>query len=155
MAKRATAAVLLFSLLVWAEIAIAPMLTMHLVHMRPGHEMAADMPGHVAERPTQQPAEMNHSCCPQAHKETSKNTVGFAAGVPPCSDPHSCCFRQGPQSVPTPAREPAGNDQLAKELASRALPQTNLASEAPGLGISDGATALSPPSEVFGMILRV
>ena len=155
MAKRATAAVLLLSVLIWAEMALAPMLAMHAGHMRPGHEMAADMPAEHAAHHTQSAEEMNHACCPRVHKKTSDDTLEFAAGVPPCADPHSCCFQQGPQSVPTLAREPAGNDQLANELVLKALAQTNPATEAPGLGISDAAMALSPPSEVFGMSLRV
>ena len=155
MTRKVTAAGLLVCVMVWAEMALAPMLAMHAGHMRPGHEMAADMAAEHAAHHAQPVEEMNHPCCPRAHKEKSDNALEFAAGAPPCSDPHSCCFRQGPQSVPTSAREPAGNDQLANALVPRALPQTDLAMEAPGLGMSDGAMALSPPFEVFGMTLRV
>ena len=155
MAKRATAGVLLISFLIWAEMALAPMLAMHAGHMRAGHEMAADMPAEHAAHHAQPTEEMNHACCPRAHKETSDSTLEFAAGAPLCADPHSCCFRQGPQSVPVPVREPAGNDKLAKHPlpASLALtiPENDRTSREP----SDGFLALGPPAEVFGMTLRV
>ena len=146
---------MLVSVLIWAEMALAPMLVMHAGHMRAGHEMAADMHAGQAAHHTQSAEEMNHACCPRAHQQASDSRLEFAVGAPPCADPHSCCFRQGPQSVPAPAREPAGNDQLANEQAPRALPQTNPATDASGLGIFNFAKALGPPSEVFAMTLRV
>jgi len=153
MAKRATAAVLLVSVLAWAEMALAPMLAMHAAHIRPGHEMATDMPAeHAGHHP--QHGETNHACCPQAHKTISENTGEFAASAPGCTDPHSCCFRQGPQSVPAPAREPAGNDQLAKELISAVLAYGTSVSGAKR-EFCDSTLPLRPPAEVFGMTLRV
>lgn len=155
MAKRATAAVLLFSVLVWAEMALAPMLAMHAGHMRASHEMAADMPAEHSAHHTQPQEEMNHPCCPPAHKQTSANTLEFTAGAPPCGDPHSCCFRQGPQSVPAPARQRAGYDELAKDLipASQAVPIP--ANEWAKQGSWDSVPSVSPRAEVFGMTLRV
>jgi hypothetical protein len=153
MTKKATAAVLLVSVLIWAEMALAPMLVMHAGHMRAGHEMAADMP--VEHAAHHAPAEeMNHPCCPRVHKQTSDSTLEFAAGAPLCADPHSCCFRQGPQSVPAPAREPAGNDQFAKHLLP-ASPLTIPVNDGADREPSDCLLAPTPPSEVFGMTLRV
>jgi len=155
MAKKATAAVLLLSVLMWAEMALAPMLAMHAGHMRAGHKMAADMPAEHAAHLAEHQEEMNHACCPRVHKKTSDNTLEFAAGVPPCSDPHSCCFRQGPQSVPSLAHEPEGNDRLANDMLPAAPAPTIPVDAGAGRELSDYFLALSPPEEVFGMTLRV
>jgi len=154
MAKRATAGVLLAAILAWAEMALAPMLMMHAGHMRPGHEMAADMPGEQAAHHHGEPGG-RHPCCPSLNKAQSENVIEFATGDYGCSDPHSCCFRQGPQSVPAPARDLQRDDQrLAGALVRAALGQVTRPVPAGRTG-HDGALALSSPPDVFGMTLRV
>ena len=155
MAMRATAGVLLISVSIWAEMALAPMLAMHAGHMRAGHEMAADMSAEHGAHHAQPPEEMDHPCCPRTHNQTSANTLEIAAGAPLCADPHSCCFRQGPQSVPAPAREPEGNDKLSKHPLAALLALTIPANKRTSREPSNCFLALSPPADAFGMTLRV
>jgi hypothetical protein len=157
MARKAIAAVLLLAIAAWAEMALAPMLAMHAGHMRPGHEMAADMPAEHAAHHHAEPAQIAaHRCCPRFHKAESEGLLEFAASIPGCDDPHSCCFRQGPQSVPAPVREvKTGDQRLTQELAAAAAAETSPTRAVAVLVVADRPLALSPLPEVFGMTLRI
>ena len=158
MVKKAIASVLLLVVAAWAEMAMAPMLAMHAGHMRPGHEMAADMPAsHHAHHHAQLPAEKaqgdsHRPCCPGLHDAQAAIVLEIASTAPGCDDPHSCCFRQGPQSVPAAAgsvknlRRDATPAPAAESMAARpAVRQT----------FNRNLVAVSPPPDVFGMTLRV
>ena len=153
MAKKAIAALLLVTIAAWAEISLAPMLAMHAGHMRPGHEMAADMPMHHSGH--QQAVAGERTCCPGLHKMEVADVLEVVSGSPACDDPHSCCFRQGPQSVPAPVRTAgSGEQRLAQDLMA-ATAAVNAACAETRRAINDSAPALRPPPEVFGMALRV
>ena len=154
MAKKGIAAFLLVVIAAWAEMTMAPMFAMHAGHMRPGHEMAIDMPP--------QHAGHNHAghgnkaegqpCCPVLHKMAPVAMLEMVSGSPACDDPHRCCFRQGPQSMPAPARD---IQRLARDLAPVEVIEVSPPREAPTGAIRNFALALSPPPDVFGMTLRV
>jgi hypothetical protein len=153
MGKKAIATVMLLAIAAWAEMALAPMLVMHAGHMRPGHEMAADMPAeHAAHHHAEHAQKAGHSCCPQLRRTQPNDVVAMSAGIPACDDPHSCCFRQGPQSVPTPASDA---QRLARELAPGDAATVNPALAAAGRVIDVGVFAFRPPPDGFSMILRV
>ena len=122
MAKKAIAAFLLVVIAAWAEMTMAPMFAMHAGHMRTGHEMAADMPASVSghhhpghhhtgpqaaqvrdeRRQAEHPQAMveGRLCCPGLRKMEPVAMLEMVSGSPACNDPHRCCFRQGPQSMP-------------------------------------------------------
>lgn len=155
MAKRAIASVLLLVIAAWAEMTMAPMLAMHAGHMRPGHEIAADMPMHHAghHHAAQSQAKSDpRVCCPGMHKTEPVDLPELVSGGPACDDSHSCCFRQGPQSVPAPLRDlqPVSRD-MAPALAAELI--LVLRPVAPAL--RDSSMALSPPPDIFGMTLRI
>ncbi len=153
MANKAIAAVLLVAMVVWAEMAMAPMLAMHAGHMRPGHEMAADMPTeHVAHHQAEHAQMAGHPCCPGVHRAEPEAVFVVTAGVPACDDPHSCCFRQGPQSVPAPASDV---QKLAREMAPAGAAIVSPAVEVSKRAIDNEVFAFRPPPDVFGMTLRV
>jgi hypothetical protein len=163
MAKKAIASVLLVAMMAWAEMALAPMLAMHAGHMLPGHEMAADMPPerdahhHAAMHHAAQvaePEQMNsgRTCCPAVHKAEPEVVLELSAGTWGCDDPHSCCFQQGPQSVPVPARDV---QKLTRDVAPVVVAEVNPAQPAMKRTVGNSALAVSPPPDVFGMILRV
>lgn len=155
MAKKAIAVFLLVVIAAWAEMTMAPMFAMHAGHMRPGHEMAADMPpphagpnqaGHGKVMPDGRP------CCPGLHKMGPVVAFEVVSGSPACDDPHSCCFRQGPQSMPAPVR---GVQSLAREMAPAVAVEVNPERGAARRAVGDSVLALRPPPDVFGMTLRV
>ena len=157
MARKSIAAFLLTVIAVWAEMTMAPLLAMHAGHMRPGHEMAADMPAahhphHHAVQPNAraEQADSHRRCCPGLHQEGAAPALEISAGGPPCADPHSCCFRQGPQSMPAPARNPQALTLELAPVATQEGPVPTIKRT-----VLDRAPILSPPPEVFGMILRV
>ena len=154
------AAVLLVAIGAWAELAMAPMLAMHSGHMLPGHEMAADMPHHAAhhahhsqhEQAQHEQASAGQApCCPGFHKTQPETALTLTSGAPACDDPHSCCFRQGPQSVPAQARDAQNLTQIMPAMTAEAAPARATARLSP----RDSALELSPPSDVFGMTLRI
>ena len=184
MAKKVIAALLLVVVAAWAEMTMAPMFAMHAGHMRPGYEMAADMPAGVSgqhhpghqhsaqpqaaadqtaqvrgeRHPTEHEVAMAHGrpCCPQIRKKDAEGALEVVSGVPACDDPHSCCFRQGPQSVPAPVRDLRNEDQrLARAMAPVKVIDVNPPREAWTRTFRDSAQTLGPPPDVFGMILRV
>jgi hypothetical protein len=159
MAKKATAAVLLLVIAAWAEMTMAPMLAMHAGHMVPGHEMAADMPAeHFAHRHfAHQHSEYAQTaaerpCCPGVHKMEPAVVLEVVSGTPACDDPHSCCFRQGPQSMPAPTRDV---QRLARQMAPAAVVEINPERAAARSAIHSSALILHSPPGVFGMTLRV
>jgi hypothetical protein len=155
MARKSIAAFLLVVIAAWAEMTMAPMFAMHAGHMRPGHEMAADMPpqhaGHNHAGHGQKMAE-GRPCCPQLHKAEPVAMLEMVSGSPACDDPHSCCFRQGPQSMPAPARDV---QRLAREMAPAVAVEINPERGTARRAVDDSLLALRPPPDVFGMTLRI
>ncbi len=155
MARKTLASVLLLVIAAWAEMTLAPMLAMHAGHMRPGHEMAADMPmqhaahHHSAQSPAKTEAK---PCCPSFHRTEPADVLELVSGGPACDDPHSCCFRQGPQSVPAPLRsvQPVTRD-LTPAVVAEVSPTLRTAAPA----LRDSSLAFSPPPDTFGMTLRI
>ena len=147
----------------WAEMALAPMLAMYAGHMRPGHEMAVDMP---LERTAHHHAAMHHAaqdaeptrmnsglpCCPGIHAGLAEEVLELSAGTLGCDDPPGCCFQQGPQSIPAPARDV---QRLARDIAPVVVAEVNPAPPAMKRPVGDSALAASPPPHTFGMIFRV
>jgi len=153
MAKKAIAVMLLVAMMAWAEMALAPMLAMHAGHMRPGHEMAADMPAHHGHNAAHRQAKAEGlPCCPGFHKAQPEVAMIAITGAPACDDPHSCCFRQGPQSVPAPVRDA---QKLSREIAPTVVAKLTPACHTARIVSRDCALELSPPADVFGMILRI
>jgi len=153
MARKAIAAALLVAMAAWAEMAMAPMLGMHAGHMRPGHEMAADMPDEHATHHHAQHAQMaGHPCCPGLHRAEPEAVLALTTSGPACDDPHSCCFRQGPQSVPAPA---SSVQKLARDVAPTGAATVCPAVESSRRCIDNQLLAFRPPPDVFGMTLRV
>jgi hypothetical protein len=152
MAKKATAGILLFVIVAWAEMSMAPMIAMHAGHMRAGHEMVSDMPpGHPAHHHSQAAQSEWRPCCPGVHRTDQNDVLEVVSGAPACDDPHSCCFRQGPQNIPAPARDVL---QFSPELALGVvnISPFPIAAEHP---IRERSPELSTPPDIFGMILRV
>ena len=158
MAKKAIAAMLLVAMMV-----LAPMLAMQAGHMRPGHEMAADMPPehpahhHAAMHYAAQAAEVGQTtsgrpCCPGVHETQPEVVLELSAGPFGCDDPRSCCFQQGPQSIPVPARDV---QKLTRDLTPVVVAEVDPVQPAMKRPVGDSGLVLSPPPYVFGMILRV
>ena len=144
---------LLLAMPAWAEIALAPMLAMHAGHMRPGHEMAADMPGHHQHHQDAKAQEAPAlPCCPGFHGTPQQTALTLTAATPACDDPHTCCFRQGPQSVPAPVHDV---QQSAREIAPKAVAEIPPPSDSPQIEPPDSTLSQSPPADVLGMTLRV
>ena len=154
MAKKAVAAVLLVAMVAWAEMTLAPMLAMHAGHIRPRHEMAPDMPAEraAADHHAEHASMSGHPCCPGLHQPENAADLTLTTGAPPCEDPHSCCFRQGPQSVPAPASD---IQRLAREMAPAVAVEINPERGTAKNALRDSVPALLPPPDLFGMTLRV
>ena len=162
MAKKAPAAVLLLVIAAWAEMTMAPMLAMHTGHMLPGHEMAADMPAEQSAHPAHHHSGLQNSedaqmaagrpCCPALHKMEPAEVLEVVSGAPACDDPHSCCFRQGPQNMPAPARDV---QRLAREMTPAAAVEINPERGTARNAVHSSALTLHSPPDVFGMTLRV
>ena len=152
MAKKAIATVLLLVLTAWAEMTLAPMLAMHAGHMRPGHEMAADMPmPHAAHHHgDQQATSKGRPCCPTLHQPDDANLLELVSDAPPCGDPHNCCFSQGPQSVPAPVTVRPTHQIAPTEMAALSQVPAPAPQDSRATTISTG-----PPPSLFGTILRV
>lgn len=158
MAKKAIATLLLIAITAWAEMALAPMLAMHAGHMRPGHERAAVTApqnaghDHAGHHPTAHTPASEPPCCPGLHETKSEYVIDLVADVPGCDRSHSCCFRQGPQSVPAPARDLQKSGREITPVATKEIRPVMVAATDV---VSDSALALRPYSDVFGMTLRV
>lgn len=140
MARKIISALLLIAMAVWAELTLAPLLSLH-VHA----EMAAQ--AHLDHQPADMPA---HPCCPQTHGAVAPPYAISSAELP-CADEHRCCFRQGPQSAPAPAGSP---NRLSRELV---VVNWLIASENPVqidiYRFNTSAELRSPPGD-FNMVLR-
>ena len=151
MAKKATAAVLLLVVTAWAEMTMAPMIAMHAGHMRPGHEMASDMPAeHATHHHSQVAQAVARPCCPGLRKAEAADVLEVVSGAPACDDPHSCCFRPGPQSMPAPARDA---QRLTPEMASTTVEISPF--PVAQRALRNNPLELRPPPDLFGMPLRV
>lgn len=151
MAKKGMAACLLVVIAAWAEMTMAPMFAMHAMRMPSGHKMADAMPGGGHAGHSHGKMAGGLPCCPGMHETQAVEVLAMFSAAPNCDDPHHCCFQQGPQSVPAPAR-------VAREMTSgMALAARLEGSLAPLMRRADPDTsvALSPPVSVFGMTLRV
>ena len=152
MAKKAIAALLLIVVAAWAEMVMAPMLAMRVHHMDARQEITANKPARQAGDHHAEHVRMaGHSCCPGIHGAEPEAAIQLTAGAPPCADPHSCCFQQGPQSVPVPARV-----NLAREMTP--VVKTTVSSrveEEASYTIDNDFSALRPPPDIFGMTLRI
>jgi cytosine/adenosine deaminase-related metal-dependent hydrolase len=143
MLKKSISAALVVIVMAWAEMAMAPMLAMHVWHEHAAHEMAAHHHAMPAELP----------CCPKIKpgKTADPALLEFAASSPACQDQHRCCFQQGPQNLPTPVK--AGQEfsqDISLEEIAELIPTPTHAQISLDTQVSPG----SPP-ELFGMIFRV
>jgi hypothetical protein len=158
MRKKAIALVLALVVAAWSEMAVAPMLAMHAGHMLAGHEMAADMPSpqhahHHAQLSAEQAQGNSHRpCCPGLRGAQTVIVIEVVSAAPGCDDSDSCCFRQGPQSVPAAAdsvqnlRRDATPAPAVEAMAVRPVVKQSF---------NRSLVAISPPPDVFGMTLRV
>lgn len=149
MLKKSISAVLVVVMIAWVEMAMAPMLAMHVFHVHPAHEMAANIAGH--DHHHVMPAE--HPCCPELKITKTGNVVPveFAASSMPCQDQHRCCFLQGPQNPPTLVK---AGQKLSQEIS---LAETAELTPSPAhvhIALEPRVTPASPP-DLFGMTLRV
>jgi len=145
MLKKSIASALLVVMVAWAEIALAPMLAMHAGHVHPARENAANqMAAHHGA---------GHPCCPGLGKAAENTTPpGFAATNQPCPDEHRCCFRQGPQNVPAP---PNAGDKLSRDVVPAVMAELSQDRDVTSQASTSAVSVLSPPPDLFGMILRV
>ena len=151
MAKKAIAAVLLIVVAAWAEMVMAPMLAMRVHPLDTSHAAAANKPAKQAGDHHAEHVRMHgHSCCPGMHGAEPEAAIELTAGAPPCADPHSCCFQQGPQSVPVPARV-----KLAREMTPAVKTAVSAGVEDATCTIDSNVSALRPPPDIFGMTLRI
>jgi len=154
MANRTIAALLLIVIAAWAEMTVAPMLAMHAGHMRPDHEMAADMPANpnTHQRPGAAHQSAKHACCPRLRKPNVESPVELVSGALGCADSHRCCFREGPQSVPALMPRISGQKLRAIPLAS--IIDGSFAQPPTTVAMRCSAWSSGPPEE-FGMSLRI
>ena len=154
---------LLVAMMAWAEMALAPMLAMQAGHMRPGHEMAADMPlehaahhhaamHHAAQAADAAQTNSGRPCCPGVYTAQPEVVLELSAGSFGCDDPRSCCFQQGPQSIPAPARDV---QKLTRDLTPVVVAEVDPVQPAMKRPVGDSNLVLSPPPDIFGMTLRV
>jgi hypothetical protein len=150
MARKAIAGVLLLAVAAWVEMSLAPMLAMHAGHSHRGDSFVADAAlqhaahGHAPQEAT------THSCCPPVRKVEAEGTLELLAKDSGCKESHRCCFRDGPQNVPTVASETRELGlQTFSTISLRATVTANASHP-----ISVATRAASPPHE-FGMALRV
>ncbi len=148
MVKKSIAAALLVIMVAWAEMAMAPMLAMHVWPGHTAREMAAHMAADMAHHHAM-PA--GHPCCPKISKTEAAAPIEFAAGSLPCQDEHRCCFLQGPQNVPAPV---SATHNLSREIAP-----TEVVEFIPIFAESHvsptTAAAPGPPPGLLDMVLRV
>ena len=148
MCKKSIAATLLVVMVAWAEMALAPMLALHVPHVHPAREMAKSVSGQMAAHHHVMPA--GHPCCPRLDKTEDAAPLASAARSLPCQDEHRCCFQQGPQSVPAPA-----GARLLPEIAPEEIAGLSPDHDAESDVSPATAVALGPPPGQFGMVLRV
>lgn len=144
--KKLISALLLLAITAWAEIMLAPLITMPAGHTHPAHAVALHPAGH------DHAMTMAHACCPGL--KTSAEAIPmleFQAASLPCEDQHRCCFRQGPQGAPAPA---SARMRFSPEVASlqSGVLQPELRSSSPvAIPVERGL----PPPARFGTVLRI
>lgn len=143
MLKKFIAAVLLFGMMAWAEVALAPMLFMHAGHVHAASAMAEHAAHHHAMT-------AGHACCPGIGKPVDHGALELAASDMPCQDEHRCCFRQGPQSVPAPVSTTASSEGAPAQVADASLSSHATSHVFPTILVATG-----PPPDRLGMVLRV
>jgi len=146
MVKKFIAAALLVVIVVWAEMALAPMFIMQVWHANPVREIADRMAAHHHAMPS------GHPCCPGISRAENAAALEFAATSRPCQNEHQCCFRQPPLSVPAPV---SARDRLSRDSAPAQIAELDLAPDTESFLSSSTAIALNPPPGLFDMILRV
>jgi|SRR5579859_3441690 len=146
MLKKSIAAALLVVMLVWAEMALAPMFLMQAGHVH----AALQKPEHqAAHHHHALPA--GHPCCPGLHRVEITAPIEIAAGGLPCQDEHQCCFRQGPQNVPAPV---SAGRSFSREMSPAQI--AGLSPAHPESRVSPVSVAtLGLPPGLFGMVLRI
>jgi len=145
MVKKSISAALLVVMVAWAEMALAPMLAMHIWHVYPAHEMAANMAAHHHVMPA------GHPCCPKIGETGNANLLEFAASSLPCQDEHRCCFLQGPQNLPVPVK---AGQKLSQEIALTEIGELRSALAESHI-FTAKTVALGPPPGLLDMVLRV
>jgi hypothetical protein len=143
MVKKSISAALLVVMVAWAEMALAPMLAMHIGHVYPAHDMAANMAAHHHGMPA------GHPCCPKISKTENANLFEFAASSLPCQDEHRCCFLQGPQNLPVKAGQ-----KLSQEIALAEIAELRSALAESHIFTAKTVAPGSPPG-LLGMVVRV
>lgn len=148
MFKKSIAAALLMVILVWAEVALAPMILMRAGHLH----QAREIPGHVAQHLTAHHHTMpaGHPCCPGIGKTETAPPSEFAANSSPCQNERSCCSQPGPQSVPAPVRTRSSQQIAPAQIAELSSDRDAESHTSPPTALAPG-----PPPGQFGMILRV
>lgn len=148
MLKKAISAALVVVMMSWAEMAMAPMLAMHVWQSRPTHEMAANLAAHHHHAMSAE-----HPCCPkiEAKKTEDVAPVKFAVSSLPCQDQHRCCFVQGPQNVPTPVK---AGQQLSQEVSLVETVELTPVPVRAHIPLDPGVAPGSPP-DLLSMIFRV
>jgi hypothetical protein len=147
MMKKSIAAGLLMVMMVWAEIALAPMLIMNLWHGQAAQAMSEQMNAHLHVMPA------GHPCCPRIGEPipNKEDLAGFefATTSLPCQDEHRCCFQSGPVNVPAPV-------SAARRYSRAIIPATaELSVPATSNEVHATAVAPGPPPGLAGMLLRV
>ena len=145
MVKKSIAAALLMAMVVWVEMALAPMFFMHAGHVHQAREIAEPAAAHHHAMPA------GHPCCPRISKTDAADPIEFAASGLPCEDEHRCCFRQGPQNIPAPV---SAGDNLSREIAPVEVADFSpVFAESPVSRMI--AAAPGPPPGLLDMVLRV
>lgn len=144
-----------------ADMAVAPSGHNHAAHMHShaAHHHSGDQ--HSSDQQSAQPSAKNSQdaeeatggkpCCPGLHKSVPAVLLVVAEEAPAC-DSHSCCFRQGPQSVPAQARDA---QTLTRELVAAPAPQAGPGLEATRNDSGDRVETLRHPPNLLSMTLRV
>jgi hypothetical protein len=146
MVKKSIAAALLVVMVVWVEVALAPMLPMHLWGEHAAPAMTASMPAHHHHG-----GSAEHACCPKVSHTENAPPVEFAASSLPCMDAHRCCFLQGPQNPPTPVK---AGDGISQDMAPAEMAEVRpVSGESQGFSVT--RVAPGPPPGLLGMVLRV
>jgi len=149
MMKKSIAAVMLVTMVAWAEMAMAPMILMHAGHVHAVVEMAEHVAAHRGAA-HHHVMLAGHACCPGLGNLENTVLLVFAASGLPCQGQHRCCFQQGPQSVPAPA---SSRHRLSQEIAPAEIAQLSLTHAESH--VSSAAVALGPPPSLLGMVSRI
>jgi hypothetical protein len=144
MVRKSIATALLFSMVAWAELMMAPMLAMQIGHSHPS-AMVEAMAVHHAAMPA------DHACCPKIGRSENPALLELAAASQPCQEEHRCCFQQGPQDLPSPA---STGHRFSRAIVSLEVvelrPDLDKSNFSPVPAVDPG----SPPG-MFSTVLRV